>query len=167
MHHNTPHPLHYITTNNTQTQETFNNTDYTTDINTNPNTMHNAQIKTNMIYTTILNTYMNTRKHNKVTNTIPLIVPHSETTLSRATRRTLAQLRTNKMSYPNFIFKLNRRRQTPITTMPSLQNRTTRTTHLFNCTKINPQFKVTDLWRWRFCWMNGRDTIQPAGLDTD
>ena len=93
--------LHYITTQQTarrrKKETTYNNTDYTADINTNPNTINNAQIKTNIkhIRTTIVNTYPNNRKHNKVTNTIPLKVHHSETTLSRAIRRALAQLRTN------------------------------------------------------------------------
>ena len=29
------------------------------------------------------------------------------------------------------------------------------TTHLFNCTNINTQLQVTDLWRWGTCWLNG------------
>ena len=48
------------------------------------------------IHTTIVSTYLNNRQHNKVTKTIPLTVHHSETTLTLAARRTLAQLRTNK-----------------------------------------------------------------------
>ena len=60
-----------------------------------------------MIHTTIVNTYLSNRQHNKVANIIPLTAHHSETTLARATRHTLAQLRTNKrpllLSYLNKI----------------------------------------------------------------
>ena len=115
------HPLHYITTQQTthirKKQTTYSTTDYTTDIDTKPTTIDGAKIKTNMkhIITNIVNTYLNNSQHNEVTNTITLTVHHSETTLPRATRHTLVQLSTNKC-------RQNRRRQTPITTMP-------RTTH--------------------------------------
>ena len=46
------------------------------------------------------------------------------------------------MSHPSFIFKQNRRRQIPITTMPLCKTEPHTTTHLFNCTKINTQLKV-------------------------
>ena len=93
--HHTPTTLHYSITQETtprrQKQTTYNNTDYTTYIDTNPNTIDDAKIKTNMkhIHTTIVNTYLDNRQYNKVTNTIPLTVHRSETTLSRASRRTL------------------------------------------------------------------------------
>ena len=45
------------------------------------------------------------------------------------------------MSHTTLTLKQNRRRQTPITTIPSLQ---IGTTHLFNCTNTN--LKITDLW---------------------
>ena len=53
------------------------------------------------------------------------------------------QMEKPDMSPSTLICKQNRGRQTPITTMPPLQ---IRTTHLFNCTNINTQLKVTDLW---------------------
>ena len=96
------HPLHYITTQQTtprrKKQTTYNNTDYTTNIDTNPNTLDDAKIMKNMkhIHTTIVSTYLNNRQHNKVTNTTPLTVHYSETTLPRTNRHTLTQLRTNK-----------------------------------------------------------------------
>ena len=51
---------------------------------------------------TIFNTYLNNQRHNKETNTIPLNVHHSETTLPRETRRTLVQLR--KTNVPSHIY---------------------------------------------------------------
>ena len=91
--------------------------------NTNPNNKNNAQIETNMkhIHTTIVDTYLNNRKHNKVTNTIPLNVYHSETTLPRATCRILAQLSTNKC--PTLLSYLNKT-NTHHHYIPPLLNRT-------------------------------------------
>ena len=97
------------------------------------------------IYTTIVNTYLNNRTHNKFTNTLRINVHHFETTLPRATRRSLSQLRTNNVP-SSFHIKKNRRRQTPITTMPQFQTEPHTTINLFKCTKINTQLRVTDLW---------------------
>ena len=124
----TPTTLHHITTQQIKLrhkkQIPYNNTDYTTHIDINPNTIDDAKIKTNRkhIHTTIVSPYLNNRQHNKVTNTIPLTIHHSETTLPSATRHTLVQLRTNKC--PLLRSYLNKR-QPPITTMPYLHIRTT------------------------------------------
>ena len=138
------HPLHYITTPRRKKQTTYNNTDYTTDIDTNPNTIDTTKIKTNKkhIRTTIVSTYLNNRQHNKVTNTIPITVHHSETTLPRATRRTMAQLRTNKcLLLRSYLNKID----DPSPLCP-LYKTEPHTTHLFNCTNINTKLQVTDLW---------------------
>ena len=106
---------------NKQHPDTRNNNiqfiDYTTDININPNpyTMYKSKQH---------ETHMKTRKHNKVTETMQLNLDHFETTLHTATRRTLAQL-SKTMPHLSFICKQIKRRPTPITTMPHLQNRTT------------------------------------------
>ena len=96
---------------------------------------------------TIVKTYLNNQQYNKVTNTIPLTVHHSKPTVRRATRHTLAQpvipwpnpsypgptrhtLAQSVIPWPNPSYpgptqnvKQNRRRQTPIITMPPLQIR--------------------------------------------
>ena len=144
--HPTPHPLHHNTTPRRKKQTTYNNTDYTTNIDTNPNTIDDAKIKTNMkhIHTTIVSTYLNNRQHNKVTNTIPLTVHHSKTTVPRATRRTLAQLRTNKCpllrSYLNKIDEYKH----PSPLCPLCKTEPHTTLLLINCTNINTQLQVTD-----------------------
>ena len=147
--HNTPH-THYTTSQQTtprrkkQTHTTTQTTPQT--LTENPNTIDDATIKTNMkhIHTTIVSIYLNNRQHNKVTNTIPLTVHHSETTLTRATRHTLAQLRTNK--YPLLYSYLNKIDEVkhPSQLCP-LCKTDSHTTHLFNCTNINTQLQVTDL----------------------
>ena len=116
-------------------------------LDTNPNTIDDAKIKTNMkhIHITIVSTYLNNRQHNKITNTIPLTVHHSETTLPRATRRILVQLRTNKCpllrSYLNKIDEVKH----PSPLCPLCKTEPHTTTHLFSCTNINTQLQVTDL----------------------
>ena len=78
-------------------------------------------------------------------NYILLTVHHSETTLPRATRRTLAQLGTNKCpllrSYLNKIDEVKH----PSPLFPLCKTEP-HTTHLFNCTNINTLLQVTDLW---------------------
>ena len=85
-------------------------------------------------------------EHNKVTNTIPPTVHHSEITLLRAYRHTLAQLRTNKCPllrpYLNKIDEVKH----PSPMCPLCKTEPHTTTHLCNCTNINTQLQVTDLW---------------------
>ena len=142
----TPTTLHYITTQQTtlrrKKQTIYNNTDYTTDIDTNPKTIDDAKIKTTIkhIHITIVSTYLNNRQHNKVTNTIPLTVHHSETTLPRATRRNLTQLRTNKCPLlRSYLNKIDKVQQTPILLCPLSTSEPHTTTHLFNCGNIDTQ----------------------------
>ena len=87
-----------------------------------PNSIDYAKIKTNMkhIHTTIVSTYLNNRQHNKVTNTIPLTVHHSETKLCTGNPSYSGPTQNKQMSPTTLIFKQNRRSQTTITTMPSL-----------------------------------------------
>ena len=132
---NNPH-TQYTTSRQTtprpKKQTSYNNTEYTTNIDTNPNT--------------IVSTYLNNQQHNKVTNIIPLTVHHSETTLPRASRHTLAQPRTNKClllrSYLNKIDEVKH----PSPLCPLCKTEPHTTTHVFNCTNINTQLQVTDLW---------------------
>ena len=110
-------------------------------------TNHNT-IRTNIkhIHTTIFSTYLNNRQHNKVTNTIPLTVHHSETTLHRATRHTLAQLITNKCPIPHSYLNKIDEDKPPSPLCPLCRSEPHTTTHLFNCTNINTHLKVTELW---------------------
>ena len=92
------------------------------------------------INTTIVSTYLNNRQHNKVTNIIPLTVHHSQ----------------SNSSYPG----PNQNKQCPLLLSylnkidedkhPSPLSEPHTTTHLLNCTNINTQLTVTDLWTATF-----------------
>ena len=128
------HLLHYITSQQTtprrKKQTTFNSTDYSTNILT--QLQHHKQRTNQNKHETHTHhhsqTYFKNRIHNKVTNTIPLNVHHSEmTTLPCATCGTLAQLKTNKCPTPHsYLNRIYEQKLTPIiTTMSHLQNRNT------------------------------------------
>ena len=79
----------------------FNNGRYTTNIPTDPHTVTTTDIKTNMrhIHTYIVSRHLATRGNNKILRTPPPHIISSEEILPRLTRRTLAQLRTNKSPF--------------------------------------------------------------------
>ena len=95
---------------------------YTPNIPTDPHTVTTTDIKTNMrhIHTSIVSRHLATRGNNKILRTPPPHTSSSEEILPRLTRRTLAQLRTNKISLPQIILTQSRRQNTSITTMPPL-----------------------------------------------
>ena len=80
---------------------TFNNSRYTTNIPTDPCTVTTADIKANMrdIHTTIVSQHLAARDNNKILRTHPPQVSSTEENLPRHTRRTLAQLRTDKSPF--------------------------------------------------------------------
>ena len=129
--HNTnrKHNIHHIHYTNTQilqhskaktlfltmatTQQTFPQTP--------PHTVTTTDIKTNMhhIHTSIVSRHLDTRGNNKILRAPPPHISNSEERLPRLTRRTLAQLRTNKSpSLKSYLHKVD---ATSITTMPPLQ----------------------------------------------
>ena len=79
----------------------FNNGRYTTNIPTDPHTVTTTDIKTNMrhIHTAIVSTHLATRGNNQILRTPPPHISSFEERLPGLTRRTLAQLRTNKSSF--------------------------------------------------------------------
>ena len=79
----------------------FNNSRYTTNIPTGPCTVTTADIKANMhdIYTSIVSQHLAARDNNKLLRTHPPQVSSTEENILRHTRRTLAQLRTNKSPF--------------------------------------------------------------------
>ena len=109
--HNTNrnHHIHHIPYTNTQHTSTlqglkntiFNNVRYTTNIPTDPHTVTTTDIKTNMrhIHTSIVSRHLATRGNNKILRPPPPHTSSSEERLPRRTRRTIAQLRTNKSPF--------------------------------------------------------------------
>ena len=108
--HNTnrKHNIHHIPYTNTfqhykaQKPTIVNNGRYTTNIPTDSShTVTTTDIKTKMrhIHTSIVSRHLATRGHNKILRTPPPHTSSSEEILPRLTRRTLAQLRTNKSPF--------------------------------------------------------------------
>ena len=86
---------------------------------------------------TIVNTYLNTTKSR---------TPYHKQYITQKNRRTLAQLRTKRcpllLSYLNKIAEDN----PPLPLCPLCKSEPHTTTHLFNCTNINTQLKITEMW---------------------
>ena len=99
------HPLHkhttYFNTPRLKKNTIFNNGRYTTNIPTDPHTFTTTDIKTNIrhIHASIVSRHLATRGNNKILHTPPPYTSSSEERLPRLTRRTLAQLRTNKSPF--------------------------------------------------------------------
>ena len=100
---------------------------------TDPCTVTTTDIETNMrdIHTSIVSQHIAARDNNKILRTHPRQVNSTEENLPRHTRRTLAQLRTNKSLFlPSYLHKIESL-NTPITTLPPLSHsRTYYTTSL-------------------------------------
>ena len=79
----------------------FNNGRHTSNIPTNSHTITTTDIKTNMrhIHTSIVSMHLATRGNDTILRTPPPHISSSEKILPRLTRRTLAQLRTNKSTF--------------------------------------------------------------------
>ena len=96
------HPLHKLIihthTPRLKKQTTFNNINYTTNIDTHPDTVAQQHISANstQIHTSIVQTHLLQRNHNKRINQHAPKSSLSELALPMETRRTLAQLQTNK-----------------------------------------------------------------------
>ena len=147
------HPLYkYSTHNNSQRLKkptTFNNSRYTTNIPTDPCTVTTADIKANMrdIHTTIVSQHLAARDNNKILRTHPPQVSSTEENLPRHTRRTLAQLRTNKSPFLlSYLHKIDASTH-PSPLCPLCRTHEHTTQHLFSCPQIPTTLSALDLWR--------------------
>ena len=147
------HPLHKHTPYNIQHSKAekkifFNNGRYTTNIPTDPHTVTTTDIKTNMhhIHTSIVSRHLATRGNNKILRTPPPRISSSEERLPRLTRRTIAQLRTNKSPFlKSYLHKVDAKTH-PSPLCPLCNIHTHGTHHLFNCTHIRTTLSLLDLW---------------------
>ena len=147
------HPLYRYTTHNNPQRlmkpTTFNNSRYTTNIPTDPCTVTTADIKANMrdIHTTIVSQHLAARDNNKILRTHPPQVSSTEENLPRHTRRTLAQLRTNKSPFLlSYLHKIDASTHpSPLCPLCSIHEHTTQ--HLFSCPQIPTTLSALDLWR--------------------
>ena len=147
------HPLYKYTTHHNSQRlmkpTTFNNSRYTTNIPTDPCTVTTADIKANMrdIHTTIVSQHLAARDNNKILCTHPPQVSSTEENLPRHTRRTLAQLRTNKSPFLlSYLYKIDASTH-PSPLCPLCRTHEHTTQHLFSCPQIPTTLSAMDLWR--------------------
>ena len=109
---------------------------------------HTTDIKTNMrhIHTSIVSRHLATRGNNKILRTPPPHTSSSEEILPRLTRRTLAQLRTNKSPFLKSYLNKADAKTHPSPLFPLYNIHTYDTHHLFNCTHIHTTLSPLDLW---------------------
>ena len=114
---------------------------------TDPHTVTTTDTKTNMrhIHTSIVSRHLATRGNNKILRTPPPHISSSEERLPRLTRRTLAQLRTNKSPFlKSYLHKVDAKTH-PSPLCPLCNINTHDTHHLFNCTHIRTTLSPLDL----------------------
>ena len=95
------------------------------------------------IHTSIVSRHLATRGNNKILRTPPPHTSSSEEILPRLTRRTLAQLRTNKSPFlKSYLHKVYAKTHpSPLCPLCNIH-----THHLFNCTHIHTTLSPLDLW---------------------
>ena len=131
---------------------TFNNPGYTINILTDHCTVTTADIKANThnIHKSIVSQHLAARDNNKILRAHTPQVSSTEENLPRHTRRTLAQLRTNKSPFLlSYLHKIDASTQCthPITTLPPLSHSQTYYTTSLSCPQIHTTLSALDLWR--------------------
>ena len=115
---------------------------------TDPHTFTTTDIKTNMrhIHTSIVSRDLASRGNNKILRTLPPHISTSEERLPRLTRRTLAQLRTNKSPFlKSYLHKVDAKSH-PSPLCPICNTNIHNTHHLFNFNHIRTMLSLLDLW---------------------
>ena len=114
-----------------------------------PCTVTTADIKANMcdIHTSIVSRHLAARDNNKILRTHPPQVSSTEENLPRHTRRTLAQLRTNKSPFLlSYLHKIDASTHpSPLCSLCRTHEHTTQ--QLFSCPQIPTTLSALDLWR--------------------
>ena len=97
-------------------------------------------------HTPIVSRHLAARGNNKILRTPPPPIISSKEILSRLTRRTIAQLRTNKSPFlKSYLHKFDVKSH-PSPLCPLCYTHTHDTHHLFNCTHIRTTLSPLDLW---------------------
>jgi len=160
------HPLNSLNAGKTKSsyrrQSIFYNKNYTVNITNNLDQINHDIVEKNkkIIHTKIVHDYLQTKTPNKVLGQIAPEISKEEENLNRETRRTLAQLRTNKSPILfHYLNKIN-----PITyptpNCPLCKKFRHDTFHLFNCERVacsktvislfnDPGYVRSLLARWR------------------
>ena len=99
------------------------------------------------IHTTIVSQHLAARDNNKILRTHPPQVSSTEENLPRHTRRTLAQLRTNKFPFLlSYLHKIDASTH-PSPLCPLCRTHEHTTQHLLSCPQIPTTLSALDLWR--------------------
>ena len=109
---------------------------------------HNLRHKTIRchIHTSIVSRHLATRGNNKILRAPPPHISSSKEILLYLTRRTLAQLRTNRSPFlKSYLHKVDAKSY-PSPLCPLCNTHTHDTHHLFNCTHICTTLSPLDLW---------------------
>ena len=147
------HPLHKFTvlTENERHKKTNNfdnNNNYTVNINTKSDLICEDLIQSNLklIHSHIVSNHLSQRPPNKVLQDQTPSVPPAELLLSRETRRTLAQLRTNKSPLlVSYLFSIgDPRHPSPLCPLCLMHDHTS--SHLFECKSLPTSLSSLDLW---------------------
>ena len=147
------HPLHkftVLTENERQKKKTIfdNNNNYTVNINTKSDLICEDLIQSNLklIHSHIVSNHLSQRPPNKVLQDQTPSVSPAELLLSRETRRTLAQLRTNKSPLlVSYLFSIgDPRHPSPLCPLCLMHDHTS--SHLFECKSLPTSLSSLDLW---------------------
>ena len=147
------HPLHkftVLTENERHKKQTIfdNNNNYTVNINTKPDLICEDLIQSNLklIHSHIVSNHLSQRPPNKVLQDQTPSVSPAELLLSRETRRTLAQLRTNKSPLlVSHLFSIgDPRHPSPLCPLCLMHDHTS--SHLFECKSLPTSLSSLDLW---------------------
>ena len=147
------HPLHkftVLTENERHKKQTIfdNNNNYTVNINMKSDLICEDLIQSNLklIHSHIVSNYLSQRPPNKVLQDQTPSVSPAELLLSRETRRTLAQLRTNKSPLVvSYLFSIgDPRHPSPLFPLCLMHDHTS--SHLFECKSLPTSLSSLDLW---------------------
>ena len=147
------HPLHkftVLTENERHKKQTIfdNNNNYTVNINTKSDLICEDLIQSNLklIHSHIVSNHLSQRPPNKVLQDETPSVSPAELLLSRETRRTLAQLRTNKSPLlVSYLFSIgDPRHPSPLCPLCLMHDHTS--SHLFECKSLPTSLSSLDLW---------------------
>ena len=147
------HPLHkftVLTENERHKKQTIfdNNNNYTVNINTKSDLICEDLIQSNLklIHSHIVSNHLSQRPPNKVLQDQTPSVSPAELLLSRETRRTLAQLRTNKSPLlVSYLFSIgDPRHPSPLCPLCLMHDHTS--SHLFECKSLPTSLSSLDLW---------------------
>ena len=98
------------------------------------------------IHTSIVSRHLATRDNNKILRPPTPHINSSKEILPRLTRRTLAQLRTNKAPFlKSYLHKVDAKSH-PSPLFPLCNTHTHNTQHLFNCTHIRTTLSPLNMW---------------------